>query len=459
MSDRRPEDVDIVVIGLGPGGEEVAARLADGKLSVVGVEEHLVGGECPYYGCVPSKMMVRAADLLAEARRVEGMAGRAAVTPDFAPVARRIRKEAADDWNDRVAVERLEKHGVRVVRGRGVLDGDGRVRVGDTLFVARRGIVIATGTSPAIPPIPGLADVRYWTNRDAVKVETAPASLIVLGGGAIGLEMAQAFARFCTRVTLIEALDRVLAAEEPEASAVLTGVLRAEGIDVRTGRKATRIEAAGESVAVHTDDGAVVRADHLLVATGRLPGLAGIGLGSVGLDESSRVLRTDERMRAGERLWAVGDITGAGLFTHVAMYQAHVAVADILGRDGPPADYRALAWVTFTYPEVGRVGMSEAQARSAGLRVRVGAADVRQSSRGRIHGPGNAGLIKLVEDAGRGVLVGATSVGPSGGEVLAMLTLAVHAEIPVRTLRTMHYAFPTFHRGMLDALAALDAAE
>jgi pyruvate/2-oxoglutarate dehydrogenase complex dihydrolipoamide dehydrogenase (E3) component len=281
----------------------------------------------------------------------------------------------------------------------------------------------------------------------------------VLGGGAIGLELAQAFGRFGTRVTLIEALDRVLAAEEPEASAVVTGVLRAEGIDVRTGRKATRIEAAGASVAVHTDDGAVVRADHLLVATGRLPGLAGIGLGSVGLDESARILRTDERMRAGERLWAVGDITGAGLFTHVAMYQAHVAVADILGRPGPPADYRALAWVTFTDPEVGRVGMSEAQAGSAGLRVRIGAAEVRQSSRGRIHGPGSAGLIKLVEDAGRGVLVGATCVGPWGGEVLAMLTLAVHAEVPVRTLRTMHYAFPTFHRGMLDALAALDAAE
>jgi pyruvate/2-oxoglutarate dehydrogenase complex dihydrolipoamide dehydrogenase (E3) component len=458
MSDLRAEDVDVVVIGLGPGGEEVAARLADGKLSVVGIEQHLVGGECPYYGCVPSKMMVRAADLLAEARRVEGMAGAATVTPDFAPVATRIRKEATDDWNDRAAVERLEKHGVRVVRGRGVLDGQGRVRVGDALFVARRGVVIATGTSPAIPPIPGLAGVGYWTNRDAVKAETAPASLIVLGGGPIGLEMAQAFARFGTRVTLIEALDRLLAGEEPEASAVVTAVLQKEGVDVRTGRKATRVEAAGDALAVHTDDGTVVRGERLLVATGRRPDLPGIGLGSVGLDESARVLRTDERMRAGERLWAVGDITGAGLFTHVAMYQAHVAVANILGRDGPPADYRALAWVTFTDPEVGRVGMSEAQARSAGLRVRSGAAAVRQSSRGRIHGPGNDGLIKLVEDAARGVLVGATSVGPWGGEVLAMLTLAVHAEVPVRTLRTMHYAFPTFHRGMLDALAALAAA-
>src|SRR5262249_49631616 len=208
------------------------------------------------------------------------------------------------------------------------------------------------------------------------------------------------------RVTVIEMLDRVLSGEEPEASAVVTAVLRAEGIDVRTGWNVVRVAADGGSIAVRADDGAVVRAERLLVATGRRSGLEGIGLGTVGLDESARTLHTDERMHAGERLWSVGDVTGEGAFTHVAMYQAHVAVADILGRDGPPADYRALAWVTFTDPEIGRVGISEAQARSAALPVRAGAAEVRQSSRGRIHGPGNAGLIKLVEDAVRGVLVG-----------------------------------------------------
>jgi len=208
---------------------------------------------------------------------------------------------------------------------------------------------------------------------------------------------------------------------------------------------------------VHTDDGATVSGDRLLVAVGRRMNLQGIGLGTVGLDDASRTIHADEHMRAGERLWAVGDITGIGAFTHLAMYQAGIAIADILGRVGTPADYRAFAGVTFTDPEVGRVGMTEARARAAGLEIRTGAAEVRKSSRGHIHGPGNAGFIKLVEDAKRGVLVGATSVGPWGGEVLAVLTLAVHAEVPIGTLRTMHYAFPTFHRGILDALAALSS--
>jgi pyruvate/2-oxoglutarate dehydrogenase complex dihydrolipoamide dehydrogenase (E3) component len=456
MGQAPSEEVDVVVIGLGPGGEEVAERLAESGLAVVGMEEHLTGGECPYYGCIPSKMMIRGADVLAEARRVDTLAGHAVVTADFAPVAHRIRAEATDDWNDRVAVERFEKLGGHFVRGHGTLDGPGRVRVGDRVFTARRGVVLATGTSPEVPPIPGLADVPYWTNRDAVQTEMAPASLVVLGGGAIGVEMAQAFSRFGSRVTIIEALDRILAIEEPEASAVIAGVLRDEGIDVRAGRQVTRVAASGEDIVVQTDDGGSVRAARLLVATGRRANLTGLGLESVSLDAHAKTIRVDARCRAADKLWAVGDITGHGAFTHVAAYQARIVIAEILGRDWPAADYSALAWVTFTDPEVGRAGMSEAQAREAGLRVRTGVGEVRKTSRGKIHGPGTAGFIKVVEDADRGVLVGATSVGPWGGEVLAMLTLAVHAAVPVRSLRAMHFAFPTFHRGVLDALNALD---
>jgi pyruvate/2-oxoglutarate dehydrogenase complex dihydrolipoamide dehydrogenase (E3) component len=308
-----------------------------------------------------------------------------------------------------------------------------------------------------VPPIPGLADAAYWTNRDAVQATTAPHSLVVLGGGAVGLEMAQAFRRFGSTVTVVEASGRLLPPEEPEVDALLRRVLGDEGIDIRLGVRAVRAATAADGIEVALDDGSSVRGQRLLVATGRRANLRDLGLGSVGLDAEARSVPVDERMRAADGLWAVGDVTGVGAFTHVAVYQARIAIDDILGRDGSTADYTGMTWVTFTDPEVGRVGRSERQAREAGLTVRTGSAPVSASTRGWIHGPGNAGFIKLVEDAGRGILVGATSVGPYGGEVLSMLTLAVHARLPVATLRTMIYAYPTFHRGVLDALADLDS--
>jgi pyruvate/2-oxoglutarate dehydrogenase complex dihydrolipoamide dehydrogenase (E3) component len=445
---------------MGPGGEDAAGQLAEAGLSVVGVEAHLVGGECPYYGCIPSKMIIRAADLLQEARRVNEMAGASTIAPDYTIVADRIRDEATDNWDDTVAVERFVRKGGTFVRGKGVLDGPGRVVVGDDVYVARLGVVIATGTSPAVPPIPGLADARPWTNRDIVAVRSVPASLIVLGGGAIGLELAQAFSRFGSTVTVVEALDRILAPEEPETSELLTTVLRAEGIEIRTGVAAASVTRTDVGVTVTLADGSTAVADEILVAAGRTPNLRGIGLGTVGLDETARpTIVTDEHMRVigAERLWAVGDIAGRGAFTHMAVYEAAVAVDDILQRPSPRvAEEHAVSRVTFTDPEVGSVGMTEAQARAAGLNVRVGVADSSTSSRGWLHGSGNEGLMKLVVDADRGILVGASSVGPRGGEVLAMFNLAVHARVPVEQLRTMIYAYPTFYRGALDALAKLD---
>ncbi len=443
---------DVVVIGLGPGGEATATELAKAGLSVVGIEERLVGGECPYYGCIPSKMIVRASDVLAEGRRVSDFAGESEVRPDWGPVAARIREEATDDWDDTVAVDRLVGAGVRFVRGHGRLTGPRTVEVDGEVFEASRGVVLNPGTSPGVPPIEGLADTPFWTNRDILRVESLPGSLIVVGGGAIGAELAQGLARFGVRVTVLEVGERILGPEEPEASVLVADVFAHEGIQVLTGVSIASVAYADGRFRVSLED-QELDAEKLLVAAGRRPNLGDLGLETVGLDPEARSVEVDEQMRAGAGLWALGDVVGKGAFTHVSMYQSAIVVRDILGQDGPAADYRAVPRVTFTDPEVGSVGMSEEQARAAGLNVRVGMTDLATSARGWIAKA--QGLVKLVEDADRGVLVGATAVGPSGGEILSMLTTAIHAEVPTDTLRSMIYAYPTFHRAVEDALGTL----
>lgn len=452
---------DVIVIGLGPGGEEAAGRLAQAGLSVLGIDKGLVGGECPYWGCVPSKMMVRAADSLAEARRVDILAGAVDdVRPDWAPVARRIRDEATDDWDDRVAVDRFTGKGGTFVRGHGRLVSRTEVEVDGRRYEARRGVVVATGSQPAVPPIDGLGDVDYWTNHQFVEAEELPESLVVLGGGAIGCELSQVAARFGVRVTVVEAADRLVAAEEPRASDVVADALRDDGIDVRLGVSAERVEGDGPGGAarVHLSDGSTVEADRVLVATGRRVDVHAVGLDELdvpGLDASARAVPIDDWCRVTDGVWALGDVTGKGAFTHVSMYQADVVVRDLLGQGGLPASYEAVPRVTFTDPEVGAVGLTERAARERFGEVRVGTAQVSSSARGWIHGPGNAGFITVVEDVGRGVLVGATSVGPTGGEVLGLLSVAVHAAVSVADLQSMIYAYPTFHRGVQDALRAL----
>jgi pyruvate/2-oxoglutarate dehydrogenase complex dihydrolipoamide dehydrogenase (E3) component len=448
------DKVDAIVLGMGVGGEELAECLASNGLKTVGIEQHLVGGECPYYGCIPTKMMIRADDVLAEGRRIPGFAGSSTVAPDWSPVARRIREEATDNWDDRVAVERFEKKGGRFVRGTGRLAGPGKVAVDGTTFEAARAVVIATGTSPAIPPIPGLSDVPYWTNRDAVKAERLPESLVILGGGAIGVELSQAFARFGVKVRIVEGMDRVLAMEEPEASAVLGEVLRRDGIELHLGVHAKSVEARG-GVTVNLDNGEQVQGEKLLVATGRRTNLKDIGLETIGLDPATRFLEPDPYMRVAERTWALGDVTAHGGFTHMAIYHADIVYNDIVGPRGPAADYRAKPRVTFTDPEVGAAGLTEAAARKQGLRVRTGVQKASVTSRGWIHGPGNDGLIKVVEDADRGVLVGATAMGPRGGDILGIFELAIKKEITTDELRHLIYAYPTFYRGVGEAVRNL----
>jgi len=451
------ERADVIVVGMGPGGEDAAGRLAEAGLDVVGVEAELVGGECPYWGCIPSKMMIRAANLLAEAGRVNGMAGSAVVQPDWAPVARRIRDEATDSWDDAAAVKRFEDKGGRLVRGWGRLEGPRRVAVGNAVFEAARAVVVNIGTRAWIPPVAGLADTPYWTNRQALEAEEVPGSLVVLGGGAIGVELAQVFRRFGARVAVLEAGPHLVGPEEPEAGTLLAEVFGSEGIDVRTGVEIESVHQDGHRFAVSLGAGEPVVADRLLVATGRRPDLAQLNVASIGLDQSARALPVDDHLRVegAEGLWAIGDVAGHGAFTHMSMYQADIVVNDILGHLVVPADYRAVPRVTFTDPEIGSVGLSERDARERGIEVRVGMASIPESARGWIHKSGNQGFIKLVEDSERGVLVGATSAGPAGGEVLGLLTLAVHAAVPTTELRHMIYAYPTFHRSIEAAVKDL----
>lgn len=449
------ETADAIVIGMGPGGEDVATRLAKAGLSVVGVEGRLVGGECPYYACVPTKMMIRAANTLAEARRVNGLAGFAVARPDWGRVAARIRTEATDNWDDTVAVERFEKAGGHFVRGWGRITNPGEVTVttssGSRVVHAARAIVLNPGSAPMIPPIPGLDETPYWTNRDAVAATEVPESLIVIGGGPVASEFAQVFARFGADVTML-VRSRLLPRDEPQAGTLLADVFTTEGIAVRTGVEATKVGHDGRRFTVRIDDGDVGRAERLLVATGRQTDLVALGVGTVGINEQAATIPVDERMRAADGVWAIGDVTGHGAFTHVSMYQARIAANDILGQPTDSGRYRAVPRVTFTDPEVGSIGLTEAAARAAGIPVQIGMAQIPSSARGWIHKAGNDGFVKLVADRASGVLVGATSVGPAGGEVLAGLAVAVHAQVPIRELRQMIYAYPTFHRSIETAL-------
>ena len=444
---------DVIVIGMGPGGESVGGQLGEAGLNVIGIEANLVGGECPYYGCIPSKMMIRAANTLAEVGHVEGLAGSATATPDWAPVAQRIREQATANWDDQIAVDRFVGKGGTFVRGRGVITAPKTVQVGDDTYVASKGIVIATGTQALVPPIPGLEGTPFWTNKEIVQVEELPASMVVLGGGVIGLELGQALSRFGVKVSVVEGQERLLSNFEPEVGDALKESLTNGGIDIHVGQFAESVSHDDSNgFTVTLADGTEVSGEKLLVAVGRKTFLKELGIANLGLDEDSRFMSIDENTQVQDGLWAVGDIAGKGLYTHLALKQADVTVGQILGTEATPVNYDAMAAAVFTDPEIGVVGKTEAEAREAGINVKTAFKPVAHTARGWMHMNGNDGFYKLVVDADKDILIGATSVGPHGGEVLGMLALAVHAEIPIATLRSMTYAYPTFYKGVEDTL-------
>ncbi len=452
ISQATPSDnvADVIVLGVGTCGEDLSLQLLDAGLDVIGIEANLVGGECPYWACLPSKMMIRVAKAVKEARRLSDMAGEVDVATDWAPVAEKVRW-LTGGWDDSTAIERYEKRGGRMIKGRGKLVGPRTVAVGDQRFTARRGIVIATGSKPFIPPIAGLDEVGYWTTHDVIAMEEVPESMIVIGGGSSGCELGQVAAQFGADVTILEGEDHLLSREEPEASELVEGAFAAEGIAVRTGARAVQVASRDGSIVVTLVGGEQVTAERVVLATGRTVDLSGLGLESAGLDSSAPFVEVDEHMRAADGIWAIGDVTGKALLSLVALYQSRIAAADILGKEHTPARYDAIPRVTFTEPGVGSVGMTEFQARAAGRDVVIAVKQLPATFAGMVHWL-ERGILKVVVDRERGLLLGATVAGQQAGNMLGLLNLAVHAQVPLAKLRTMMYGFPALYSALGEGL-------
>lgn len=446
-------EFDAIVIGAGPAGEVAAGRMADGGLDVALVEPELVGGECSFWACMPSKALLRPAALLAEVGRVPGLPVEEGGSLDAARVIER-RNEVVHDYDDSAQLPWLEDRGIALVRARGALDGERRVRAGDEVLVARRAVLVATGSGPVMPPIDGLDEVAVWSNREITSANSVPASLVVLGGGVVGVEMAQAWASLGSEVAIVEAAERLIAREEEFASEQVTEALREHGVDVRLGAKAKRFSGGdGEPVKVELEGGAV-EGEHVLVAVGRRPRVEGIGLESVGI-EPDGPLEVDDRMRAGGREWlyAIGDVNGRALLTHVGKYQARAAADNVLGMDvAAPLEGAVSPRVIFTDPEVAAVGHTLASAREAGIEARAVDVSTAGNAGASFHGRDATGTSRLVVDEGRGVVCGATFTGPDANELLHAATIAITAEVPLERLWQAVPAFPTRNEIWLNLL-------
>jgi pyruvate/2-oxoglutarate dehydrogenase complex dihydrolipoamide dehydrogenase (E3) component len=455
-------EFDVVCLGGGVAGEAIAAGLQGSGLTLAVVERELVGGECPYWGCVPSKTLLRSGETLTEADRARLLAAsRVEWAVDFPKVSKRVLWMARDLDDSRPAAA-LEATGARLFRGDGRLTDLRTVAVGNGQLVARRAVVIANGSTAVIPSIPGLDSVEFWTNRQAAVPRELPAALAILGGGAIGIELGQAFARLGSKVTIVEAGPAFLGFEEPEAGAALRPHLEADGIRLNVGDPCIGVEPRSaeasrerSGVVVHLKSGAVVQADRLLVATGRRPNAEAWSAAGIPQTERGWLKVDPATLEARPGIFGAGDITGLGGFTHLAYYHGQVVAQRLRGIDAR-ADHTAVPRVTYTDPEVASVGLSEAAARAKGIDVIVAATDPAETARGQIH-DFHKGAVKLVGDRERGVLIGATLVTPRAGEIIGELVLAVKLAIPLQTLADVIHPFPAFNRVLGQSLGELAA--